>query len=292
VFHAVAAVALAFPLGGAGDYRVPAQPVPQASGVSAAAAGRSYGGHTPGNEPISIRVRGRQVTEAVLELRAPCDSKRTFPVSTVALHDRAKADVPELKGGKVSRKGRFRANALGQVDLGDSVAAVNMSLEGKLGARRARGALAVDVTIIDKASGQPSDHCAANATWKESVPERRVYSGASAQSAPVVLELTRSRKSVKAFWFGLFADCTPDGSIAPVDVITSFRIHNGRFGDDFSDQGPDGTGGTIHLDFAFHGRMSRAGARGTIEVTATDRDAAGTTISNCPSGPIKWSARQ
>jgi hypothetical protein len=290
--HAVAAAAFAFPLGGVGDYRVPPQQVPQTSQVTAAAAGRSYGGHTANAEPISIRVRGRQVTEVVLELRAPCDSQRTFPAATVVLHDPGKSDVPKLDGGRVSKKGRFEGTSAGGVDLGNSIAIVNMGVDGKLGARRSSGGVAVDVTIADKASGQTVDHCAAAARWSETVPERRVYSGASEQAAPVVLDLSHKRKSVKAFWFGLFADCTPDGSIAPVDAITNFNIHNGRFGDDFSDDVPDGAGGTIHVDFSFHGLISRSAAKGTIDVTATDRDPAGNTIATCPSGKVNWSARQ
>jgi hypothetical protein len=227
-----------------------------------------------------------------MELRAPCDSKSTFPVATVALHKPGKRHVPVLSGGRVSSKGKFRAATIGDADLGDQTAVIRIAVTGRLGRRHSHGGVTVDVVVNDNATGQQADHCAARAKWVETVPERRVYSGATEQSAPVVLELSKKRRSVQAFWYGLFANCTPDGSIAPVDVITDFRVRKGVFGDRFSDEGPDGDGGTIHLDFSFHGRLSRSGANGVLNVTATDRDAAGNTIASCPSGDVRWTTRQ
>jgi hypothetical protein len=292
VFHAVALASLAFPFGGVGSYPVPPQPLPAPSAVSAAAVGRSYGGLAGGTEPLAIRVRGRQVSEVVLEQHADCDSKQIFPVSSIILHDPGKSQVPKFSGGHMSAKGRFELRATGGVDLGDQIAVVNMAVDGRLGARRSAGAVAVDVTIADKATGQQVDHCVAASKWVSTAPERRVYSGASEQAAPVVLELSRSRRSVRAFRFGIFSNCTPDGQIAPTDAITSFRIRRGRFGDDFSDEGDDGSGGTIHLDFSFHGTLNRASARGTLNVTATERDAQGNVVASCPSGQLRWTARQ
>jgi hypothetical protein len=290
MFGAVAAAALALPLGGVGDYAVPRPPWTPAAAVSAAVAGRGYGGSTSDGSPIAIGVGGRQVTEVVLEVRAPCDSKQTFPVASVLA--RGRQDVPAISGGKLSRTGGFRARATGTADLGTQSAIIKMGLTGKLGARRSGGTVVVDVTVRDKASGQAVDHCAAATRWSERVPERRVLSGATAQSAPAVLELSPNRRSVKTFRFGIFAGCTPDGSIAPVDVITNFPIRNHRFGDSFSDEGPDGLGGTIHIDYSFRGRMGRAAASGTIAVTATERDAQGNTVATCPSGAVRWATRQ
>jgi hypothetical protein len=291
VFYAVAAAALAIPLAGAGDYAVPRPSASPGSAVTAAAVGKSYGGHTRAGAPISLRVRGGRVTEIGLEARAPCDSKESFPVASVLVRG-GKSGGPGLRGGKLSRAGRFNATSAGVSDLGTQVAVVRMAVTGKLGAKRSSGTVQVDVSVEDKATGQQVDHCAAAVRWAESVPERRVLSGSTAQASPVVLELSRDGKAVKRFWFGIFADCTPDGSIAPVDVIANFPIRHGRFGDDFSDEGPDGQGGTIHVDYGFHGRISRRAASGTIEVTATDRDAQGNTVATCPSGAIRWTARQ
>ncbi len=289
----MAAATLAFPFGGVGDYRVPPQPVPPAAEVAAAAAGQSYGGATLDNEPIAIRVRGRQVIETVLELRASCDSGRTFPLSLTARRSPGKSSVPKLKGGRLSKARKFTASAVGGVDLGSQVAVASAAWGGTLTARRSVGAMLADVTVNDKASGQTVDHCSAAASkWFGTVPERRVYSGSSQQAEPVVLELSANRKRVTTFRFAFFADCTPTGSIAPADAITNFPIRKGRFGADFSEDGADGAGGTIHLDFSFHGRLSRARATGTLSVTAADRDAAGNTTSTCPSGPLKWSAQQ
>jgi hypothetical protein len=290
VFYAAAAAALAFPLGGVGEYQVP--PASPAPVVSAAAAGQSYGGHTSEGAPIAVRVRGGRVREIVVQARADCESKMTFPVAT-QLAAGGKSDAPELKGGKLSRRGAFTATGTGEVDLGDQFAVASVGVRGKLGARHSSGDLAVAIDVRDKASGQQVDRCTLGAKWAESVPERRVYAGATSQVTPVVLELSRKRTSVKAFWFGLFAPCTPDGSIAPTDVVTDFRIgRDGRFGDDFSDDGSDGAGGTIHIDYRLHGRVSRSSASGTVEVTAIDRDGQGNTLATCPSGAVRWSTRQ
>jgi hypothetical protein len=108
----------------------------------------------------------------------------------------------------------------------------------------------------------------------------------------VVVELKPKRKSVKEFWFGVFAPCAPDGAFAPTYGVQDFPIHNGRFGDDFSDEAPDGSGGVVHLDVSLHGRVSRTSASGTVSITATDRDAAGNTLVTCASGPQGWTARQ
>ena len=292
MIHAVAAAALAFPLGG-GTYTVPPQAVPPPSLLSAAAAGRSFGGHTSEADPIAIRVRGRRVQEIYLELHAPCDSQMTFPVATGAFRNPGKRDVPELKDGRISKKGKFTATSAGAVDVGNNqVALVQMGVTGKLGKRRSSGAVAVDVSIVDTTTNQQVDHCSGQLPWSSSVPERRVYSGSTKQATPVVLELNRKRSSISSFWFGLFANCTPDGFIAPSDFITNFKIRKGRFGDDFSDDVPDGAGGSIHLDFKFHGRISRASAHGTIDVTATERDAQGNVTGSCPSGSVGWTARQ
>jgi hypothetical protein len=293
-FAAIAPAAQASPFGDIGglmnSYVVPPQPAPVAE-VGAAAATKNFGGQTQQGAPIAFRVSGRRITQMGVQARATCDSGMSYPVATVLVRS-GKTTLPLLQGGAVKKSGKFTAGGTGQADLGSQVAAVTIAVAGKLGAKRSAGAMAVEVNISDKASGQQVDRCTTAPNWSEKVAERRVFSGLSEQPNPIVLELTSNRKSVKAFWFGFVAACTPDGAIAPADVVTNFPIHNKRFGDDFSADGDDGSGGTLHIDYSLHGKISRASSSGTFEVTATDRDAAGNTISSCPSGPLRWSTRQ
>ena len=289
--YAAAALALAFPFGGAGEYRPAPQAVAPPAAVTVAAAEKSYGGHTTQGGPIVVRTSGRKVTDVVIDVRAACDSKMVYPVE--AWLDRSgRTGIPFGSGGSLSRRGAFRVASGFGTDLGTQNAAIVTLVKGKLGASRSKGTVQVDVTIADKATGQTVDHCAAGYRWVENVPERRVYAGVSDQVTPIVLELTKSRRAVKAFWFGLNAPCTPDGAISPIDVVVNFPIRNGRFGDQFSDDGSDGAGGTVHVDYSLAGRIGRRSARGTIGITATDRDAGGNTLSTCSSGDVGWVTTQ
>jgi hypothetical protein len=232
------------------------------------------------------------VTDAVIDLRADCDSQHVFPAMLWFSRSSGKSGLPALTGGRLSKRGKFSAGGQVTADLGTQTAAVTTTLSGKLAAKRSSGAVAVDIVITDKATGQRVDHCAAQDKWKETVPERRVFAGVTDQVAPVVIELSRNRKSVKKFWFGFSAPCTPDGSIAPTDVVTNFRIRHKRFGAAFSDEGSDGAGGTLHVDYSLAGKIGRSSGSGTFSVTATDRDASGAVVSNCPTGSVGWTTTQ
>ena len=295
MYYAAALAAFALPLGGLGDYQPGPLTGPSATGATvaaaAAAAGRTYGGHTNGGEPIVFRTSGRKLRTIVLQVHTPCDSGAFFPAATT-LGGGGKSTAPAIHGTRISRTGRFSATAAGTADLGDQTATVLLTVAGKLGRSHSSGGVGVDVTVADDATGQQTDHCHATETWSQTVPERRVFGGSTAEDTPVVIELNRRRTSVKTFWFGVFADCTPQGAINPSDAITDFRIRKHRFGDSFSDEGADSSGGRLHVDYALKGRIGRSRSSGTIQITAIDRDAQGNVTSNCPSGPVSWNAHQ
>ncbi len=293
MFYAAALAAFALPLGGLGHYQPgPIHGTPAAGvTVTSAAAGKVYGGHTNGGEPIVFRTRSSRVKSIVLQVHADCDSGAFFPAATT-LGGGAKSTAPAIHGGRLSSAGRFSATAAGTADLGTQTATVLMAVNGKLGARQSSGGVGVDVSVTDNTTGQEVDHCKATESWSAPVSERRVFGGSTAQDTPIVIELSRSRTSVRTFWFGVFADCTPDGAINPADAITNFRIRKHRFGDSFSDEGDDGSGGRLHVDYALKGKIGRTTAGGTIQITAIDRDGQGNVTSNCPSGPVHWTAQQ
>jgi|1186.fasta_scaffold35843_3 hypothetical protein len=293
MYYAAALAAFALPLGGVGDYRPGPLTGAHATGatVTAAAATRTYGGHTSAGEPIVLRRSGRKVKTIVLQVHTPCDSGAFFPAATT-IGGGGKSTAPAITGGRLSRKGDFTATASGTADLGSETATVLLGVEGRLTAKHSSGAVIVDVTVKDNATGQQTDHCQTSESWSQTVPERRTFGGSTSEDTPVVIELNRTRTSVRTFWFGLFADCMPDGAINPSDAITNFRIRRHRFGDSFSDEGDDGSGGRLHVDYALKGKIGRSTASGTIEITAIDRDAQGNVTSNCPSGPVPWVAQQ
>jgi hypothetical protein len=294
MLYAAALAALALPLGGLGDYQPgPITGAHAASGttVTAAVASRTYGGHTSADEPIVVRVSGHRVSTIVMQVAANCDSGSFFPAATT-LSSAKKSTVPSIDGGRLSRSGKFSATAAGVADLGNETATVLIAVNGKLGARHSSGGVGVDVSVTDNSSGQQTDHCKATEPWAGNVPERRTYGGATIDDRPVVVELNRKRNLVTTFWFGVLADCMPDGALNWSDGITKFPIHKHRFGDSFSDEGADGSGGIVHLDYRLKGKIGRSSASGTIAFTAIDRDAQGNVTSNCPSGPVPWSAHQ
>jgi hypothetical protein len=295
MLYAAALAAFTLPLGGLGGYQpgpITGAPAPGGAVTAAtAAAAKTYGGHTSGAEPIVFRARGHRLNAVVMQVHADCDSGAFFPAATT-LGRGGKSTAPAINGGHISRSGKFKATAAGTADLGNESATVLIAVNGKLGAKHSSGGVGVDVSVTDNATGRQTDHCRATEPWSQTVPERRTFGGATNEDTPVVIELNRKHTSVRTFWFGLFADCTPDGSINPSDAITNFRIRKHKFGDSFSDEGDDGSGGRLHVDYALKGRIGRAKASGTIQLTATDRDAQGNVTSNCPSGPVRWSARQ
>jgi hypothetical protein len=294
MIYAAALAAFALPLGGLGDYHpgpITGTPAPGATVTAAAASAKTYGGHTSGDEPIVFRARGHRVNTIVLQVHADCDSGSFFPAATT-IGGGGKSTAPSLIGGKLSRAGKFSATAAGTADLGNETARVLIAVDGKLGATRSSGGVGVDVKVTDNSTGQQTDHCTATEKWAQTVPERRTFGGSTVQDTPVVIELNRKHTSVRTFWFGVFADCMPDGTINPSDAITNFGIRKHKFGDSFSDEGDDGSGGRLQVDYALKGAIGRSKASGTIEITATDRDAQGNVTSSCPSGPVKWSARQ
>ena len=294
MIYAAALAAFALPLGGLGDYQPgPITGAPAATGatVTAATAARTYGGHTNGGEPIVFRVRGHRVNTIVLQVHADCASGAFFPAATT-IGGGTKSTAPAINGGRLSKSGKFSSTAAGTADLGNETATVLLAVNGKLGAKHSSGGVGVDISVTDKASGQETDHCQATEKWEATVPERRVFGGSTTQDTPVVIELNRSRTSVRTFWFGVFADCMPDGAINPSDAITNFGIRKHRFGDSFSDEGDDGSGGRLHVDYALKGKIGRSRASGTIQITAIDRDAQGNVTSNCPSGAGPWAAQQ
>src|SRR3954452_9261079 len=294
MLYAAALAAFALPLGGLGDYRpapITGAPAAADTTVTAAAPARTYGGHTNGGEPIVFRVRGHRVTTIVMQVHANCDSGAFFPAATT-LGGGGKSTAPAIIGGRLSRARKFKSTAAGTACLGDQTASVLLAVNGKLGARHASGGVTVDVSVTDDATGRQADHCQATEPWSQTVPERRTFGGSTAQDTPVVIELNRKHNSVRTFWFGVFADCMPDGSINPSDAITNFPIRKHKFGDSFSNEGDDRAGGRLHVDYALKGKIGRAKASGTIQITALDRDAQGNVTSSCPSGPVQWSARQ
>jgi hypothetical protein len=121
------------------------------------------------------------------------------------------------------------------------------------------------------------------------------YGGRSSQAHVMSLRLTRDGKRLRT-WFAQvdLGVCTSSsyGYSIPLHLAREHTVRVHRDGS-FVEHG----GGTAHteagerLDLALElkGRLGKAGAAGTIRVSAPVTDANGNVVNNCDSGRVRWS---
>lgn len=127
------------------------------------------------------------------------------------------------------------------------------------------------------------------------------YAGETAQGLPVALILTNDRKKIKRFdmpWVALPAQCS---SGMPYVSATTFgagstpalAIGAGkRFRHTFTDAFTFADATAIEEVPTVRGTIGRTRASGTFRATAVVRDAAGTELTRCDTGAIRWTALQ
>ncbi len=74
------------------------------------------------------------------------------------------------------------------------------------------------------------------------------------------------------------------------DQLVDFPVKAKRFGDvfEYTVDGEAGSNFTLAYDLA--GRLTSRGARGTVRVQITERDAVGATVVACDTGGVTWKA--
>jgi hypothetical protein len=268
------------------------------SAPGALAADAVYGGTTSDGEAIVVTANkaGMKLRSAVIAWKADCSDQSVFANGSSLRPAKAS---PGFSAGpddlQVSRNGkrRFAGKQMVGYDLGDSGAAVIVTLDGRLGAKSASGTLSATVAIIDKASGNETGTCSTGRLrWKATRAPGRVYAGKTSQDEPVVARLDAKRKRVT----DLLVSWDSSSCQTPGYVHYGERLHNfgvaasGRFTDSWDATERLSDGGTVRTTYALTGRVAKRAANGTLRIGVTWLDAAGATTDSCDSGGITWKA--
>ena len=261
------------------------------------AAGFVDGGTTRAGDAIVLTTpKGAQkLAGAVIAWHAPCDSQMNFSdaVSLTPAHGGGGLPV-DRQDLVVTRnaKGRFAGAETYAMDLGADVAAVSVSLSGRLGHARASGTLSATVKIADKAAGTAVDSCqTGTVTWSATHAPGVVYGGRTSRDAPVLLRVAPKRR-VRDMLIGWDTQSCSDGSyVVYPDGFRNFALSpSGAFGNPFSYTVKLDDGSQRAFSYDLRGRVSRTSAHGTLHVTTADTDAAGAPGMTCDSGTIAWKA--
>jgi hypothetical protein len=260
------------------------------------AADAVFGGITKSGAPIVVKADAdaQELRSIVLSWDAPCTSDRTFPGGgelTPAVP--VAGFAPGFRELLVSRnaKGRFAGTQVFSRDLGDFIAAVQVTVSGKLKAKRAAGTLSAIAKVSEKATGNASDSCqTGNVSWVATRSPGIVYGGATSQGEPIVLRLNTARERVNDVITTWNAPCGEAGYFRSPDHFVNFPVkRTGRFGNPFTDDVTNASGSKVHYDYDVAGRVNKAAAKGTLQVKITETDPAGAATS-CDSGGVTWKA--
>lgn len=265
----------------------------------ALAADAIYGGSTTGSEPIVVNAdkAGKRLRTAVVAWRADCSDDGSYfsNGSTLTPTNSAPGFSPGPRDLSTSRNGKRRFAGRQQVafDLGESVAAVAVTFDGRLGAKAASGTLSAKVTIVERASGNQVATCdTGRLRWKASRAPGRVFGGTTSQDQPVVARLDAKRKRVANLLVSWEpSSCQPEGGYHFWEHLSNFSLKpSGSFTDSWDSTEPMSDGGSARTTYALAGRVSRLTARGTMRFGVTWLDAAGATQRSCDSGGLRWKA--
>ena len=268
------------------------------SAPGALAADRVYGGSTSAREAIVVNAdkAGKKLRSAVVAWRADCGEGPYFAAgSSLTPAESAPGFTPGPNELQMRRNGkrRFSGTQLVGYDLGDSVGAVTVSLDGRLGAKAASGTLSAEVTIMDKATGDRQATCrTGQLRWRATRAPGRLFAGKTSQDQPFVAKLDARRKRVTDLlvsWES--SSCQPEGAVHFGESLRNFPVaSSGRFGDSWEDIQRGGDGGSARATYALAGRIARRAARGTLKIGVTWMDPAGATIRSCDTGNVSWKA--
>lgn len=184
--------------------------------------------------------------------------------------------------------GSFSSKQTATGDLGNGATARRtVTLKGVVKGRQLTGSAHVHHDVLD-AAGAVTDTCDETSTFKATSSAGKVFGGTTSQHGPVVIELTADGKKVHHFHIGWQSTCTPSGFFQVGGTLLNFRIQNGSFGADFSQDFPEPTGEKETDSYSVSGKIKRAKATGTFRVKTTDADPTGATTSSCDTGPITY----
>lgn len=269
-----------------------------AAAPGALAAGAVYGGSTKGDEAIVITAdkAGKKLRSAVIAWKADCGDQSYFSNgSSVTAAKSSPGFSPHPSDLVTSRNGkrRFAGKQHMVFSSDDSIAAVEVKLDGRLAAKSASGTLSADVAVMDNATGNEVSRCkTGRLRWTATRAPGRVYGGKTSQDQPVVARVDAKRKRVTDVLVGWeSSSCEPPGQVHFGEDLTNFSLAStGRFGDSWDDTQSLSDGSTVKITYAVAGRLARRAARGTLRIGFTVTDAAGAPTRSCDSGGVSWKA--
>jgi hypothetical protein len=268
--------------------------------LSAARPSGTYAGTTSQDNPVVIQLSRdrKRVTRLAIHWDAKCQSGDQLPLGFVV--DTSARPTPEPVSEKpyvpVAKNGRFKGTAARVRPLsgGARVGTLIQDFAGKVGKASAAGTWSAVLAVVDVQTGQKVDECSTGAVrWTAPKPQNLYYGGTTSKGEPVVVQLSRNRRSVGAFRIGWSADCTPDGFFSIGDALANFRLsRSGGFKDTFPQTYTRPDGSKNKFDYELAGRVGRSKASGTFHARVTDIASAGTTTSTCDSPRLTWTAKQ
>jgi hypothetical protein len=258
--------------------------------------GLHYGGVTDQGAPVVLDLArgGKRGQHVAITVGGTCsDGARVSYNANLSFQRGIPPFVPDgqhiLRTFKLSKRGAFRTAGLGSEVFGDSPALMNERLSGRVqrtGAASGTYSAEVNMAATGVKCTVPP------VRWTARSARAQVFTGATSQGHPLVVELDSTRRTVAHLRYSWTANCTPEGSggfLIPEDVSNLPLA-----GADFSHTEqqpfavPDGIKRTF--DYVQGGHITGTSANGTLSVKVTDADAAGTPTSTCDTGPLTWSA--
>lgn len=265
---------------------------------AARAADAVYGGSSSRGEAIVINAdkAAKKLRSAVIGWRAQCaggmyysDGATLTPATSSAGFTPRPRDLQTARNGKR----RFAGIETYGADLGDTIAAVMVKLDGRLSAKSASGTLSADVSLIERATGNEVEKCSTGRLrWRATRAPGRVFGGRTSQDQPLVVRLDAKRKRVTDLlvsWDS--SSCQPEGFAHFPESLSNFPVsRTGTFKDSWDDSESLSDGGSARTTYSLSGRIARRAARGRLQIGVAWLDAAGATTMACDSGGVTWKA--
>lgn len=269
-----------------------------ATAAPAHAAGFVYGGATRDGDAIVLTApKGAQkLSGAVIAWHATCTSQMHFSDAVALTPAKPAGGLPVDRQDLVvtrNAKGRFAGSEIYAEDLGTNMAAISVSLSGRLRRSGASGTLSATVKIADKATGAAADSCQTGRVgWAAVHSPGTIYGGRTSRDAPVLLRVAPKQRRVRDVMLGWDTQSCSDGSyLVYPDAFQGFPMsRTGAFGNPFTYTATFDDGSKRAFSYDLRGRVTKTSAHGTLHVTTADTDAAGAPGMTCDSGTIAWKA--
>jgi hypothetical protein len=195
--------------------------------------------------------------------------------------------------GRVPKKGPLRADGVGSVDYGATSGELSETLRATIRGNRASGTFSATIVLTDRRTDEPVATCTTGTRrWSAISSPGRVFAGETSQHHPVVVQLDARHRKVDQIRIGWDGTCTSGSTFSVGDRLQDFGLRaDGSFGDTFTNDISQKAGGKQSYVYELAGRTQGANVNGTLKVTETDTDGAGTKTDTCETGVVHFTGR-